>query len=113
MSFKRVDECLPAWLRAEIEMMKSGATEAAPSSGTKVGGDRPSPHKRPVLQVISNSRCFDTALPRRAPHRGAVSKHLVLVWSDGHAALANSPNNSTAFALYAEVASSTVGKEPR
>ena len=31
MAWKRVDEALPAWLRAEIEMMKSGATEAAPS----------------------------------------------------------------------------------
>lgn len=31
MTWKHVSDALPGWLRAEIEMMKSGATEAAPS----------------------------------------------------------------------------------
>lgn len=73
MSFKRVDECLPAWLRAEIEMMKSGAsTKPAPSSGV-VGGDEPSPLARPVLRVVSNSRKLAAHAPRARPTLGAVN----------------------------------------
>lgn len=90
MSFKRVDECLPAWLIEEIAMMKSGASaKPAPSYReviTKAEARTATAnrtHMRPALRVIS-SRCFDTALPRRVTHRGAVSKHLVLVVDNAH-----------------------------
>lgn len=83
MEFRPISECLPAWLIDEIELMKSGAS-AKPAPSDFGAYDHPSPLARPVLQVVSNSRCFDTALPRRAPHRGAVSKHLVLIVDNAH-----------------------------
>lgn len=45
-----------------------------------------------LVVVSDNRRCLDTASRRRSkPHAPVVSRHLRLVWSEGHAALANSP----------------------
>lgn len=89
MAWKNAHDALPAWLRSELEKMAAAVEAAAEVNReviTEAAGNCSATnrtHMRPALRVIS-SRCFDTALPRRVPHRGAVSKHLVLVVDNAH-----------------------------
>jgi len=103
MTWTHVSDALPAWLRAEIEMMKSGAstTKPAPSSGT-VGGDHPSPLARPVLQVVSNSRVLAARTPRARPTLGAVSTLVLVVDNDRVAGTRGEEARAPAFQRYRE-----------
>jgi hypothetical protein len=53
-------------------------------------GDTYRTHMRPALRLVTGNRCIDRASPTRRP-TVARSIHLVLISSEGHAALANSP----------------------
>lgn len=82
--FRQISDCLPAWLIAEGQKRTASAKPAAKSrEETK----HPSPSKRPVLRLIQGSRCKPVHDPRRAPPR-RTGFHLMLVWSNGHAASA-------------------------
>lgn len=54
----------------------------------------PSPVARPVLVLLRNPKCLDTARPIAAPHRRVVSRHLVLVSS--HSPTTQSAKSGTA-----------------
>lgn len=89
MTWKHVSDALPGWLRAEIEMMKGGATEAAPSYReviTEAASDKREPttnrpHMRPALRVIS-SRELAAHTPRARPTLGAVNSLVLVVDND-------------------------------
>lgn len=95
---------------AEAEAPASADRENVSEDRSR-GGYRPlstRKHMLTVLPAASASRHVSSARPTRC-----VGSHLKLVWSEGHAALANSPNSSTAFAAYAALASASVAKDPR
>jgi len=78
MTWKHVSDALPGWLRAEIELMKSGASaEPAPSyrevitkeEAGEIGDFSNCLHMQAALRT---RRFMATARPTSEPHRSAV-----------------------------------------